>query len=315
MPDEMYAPIYECPPDESPSQNSQRTGSLAAVLKAVRTPESPQQELWEREKAARERERFEQAKAKGYEQRKAAHEQVMEGYKQGDWSMCEEALGGILSLSPRDEAIYCQRSRLRLIQKNVQGAEADAKAAITIAPTSPRGHRHLGLALSTQSRHLEAGERFVESWRLGEEGNEVTRERFDEHMGGLQRERAYTPRREQRGDDHRVGPDAGRLRMRLLSTTPPPNQTRPGQCFPVELAAPPTTHSLTLHLREVAFDGNDEIFRYVLQVHTCMHTHPITQIKLHASPSPTTNLPLPPPDVDGGPPRQTCLPQPLLGCL
>lgn len=78
-------------------------------------------------------------------------------------------------------------------------------------------------------------------------------------VGGINRDRPYVEK--PKAQAPRVGPEAARLRMRLLSTTPPPDQGMPGPCLPVELVGA-TQDTLILRLKNVPFDGNDEVYRY-----------------------------------------------------
>ena len=79
----------------------------------------------------------------------------------------------------------------------------------------------------------------------------------------IARDRLYV--KKPKGTIPRAGPDAGRLRLRLISTTPPPELNIPEQCKPVEFVEA-TYHSITVLLKEVPFDGNDEPHRYEMEV-------------------------------------------------
>lgn len=232
-----------------------------------------------------------------------ARDQAAESFVLGDWSTCEEALSSMLMLTPRSEALYNQRARVRLLQGRPEESEADARTAISLSPRSPHGHQRLARALCEQKRLLSSGEEFVESRFLGDETNEdvelcarwprwiepsaLLREPGAPHanftkdqcspllllpwlrrrqtalVGGIIRSRQYMER--PTAQIPRAGPDAGRLRMRLVSTTPPPNLTPPAQCPPVELVVA-KDDSLAVRLLEVPFDGNDEVYKYELEM-------------------------------------------------
>ena len=176
--------------------------------------------------------------------------------------LCRMRHSACLKLTPADDEFYNQRARVRLLMGE-RLKEEDARHATHLSPYSPRGsHR---LATPVLSTVVEAGEEFVEARRLGDEHYWRVEDSMTELMGGIHRDREYTDKREQRGDDWRVGVDAGRLRFRLLSTTPPPNQTPPARCPPPGLHAA-TDSTVTLMLHECTHDGNDDIYRYELQL-------------------------------------------------
>ena len=186
-----------------------------------------------------------------------ARDQARECLELGDYAMSDEAYSACLKLTPADDELYNQRARVRLLTGRAIEAEEDARHATHLSPYSPRGHYRLARTLCSQQRLVEAGEEFVEARRLGDEHYWRVEDSMTELMGGIHRDREYTDKREQRGDDWRVGVDAGRLRFRLLSTTPPPNQTPLPAVHPGLHA---TDSTVTLMLHECTHDGNDDIY-------------------------------------------------------
>lgn len=112
------------------------------------------------------------ARSRAREQLALAREQAEECFALRDWDMCEEALSSMLQLTPRADAIYNQRARVRLLQGRAAESADDARCAIRLCPSSPRGHQRLGRALCEQSRLLEAGDHFIEARFLGDEMSE-----------------------------------------------------------------------------------------------------------------------------------------------
>lgn len=103
----------------------------------------------------------------------AAREQAMEGIALGDWNMHEEAVSSMIQLSPCS-TLYNQRAKARLMLGRITDSEADARHAISLCPSSPRGHRRLARALCEQSRLVEAGDEIIESRFLGDESDVET---------------------------------------------------------------------------------------------------------------------------------------------
>ena len=101
----------------------------------------------------------------------ASRDQAMEGLALGDWNMYEEAVSTMIRLTPHDDRLYTQRARARLILGLAEDSEADARQAIRLCPSSPRGHMRLARVLCERSRLVEAGDEIIESRFLGDESS------------------------------------------------------------------------------------------------------------------------------------------------
>ena len=163
-----------------------RKGSLAAILTKARAMEGAPRHAAGEQTVASSSERDneikqleEQRSAEDKEmanavtrlrtQLAASRDQAMEGLALGDWNMYEEAVSTMISLTPHDDRLYTQRARAKLNLGLAEDSEADARQAIRLCPSSPRGHTRLARVLCERSRLVEAGDEIIESRFLGDE--------------------------------------------------------------------------------------------------------------------------------------------------
>ena len=246
--------IFSLPPLEpSPTPRLR----LAPSLTAAATTHRQQQSLSARAQRGAPEEREHARKAL-----ELARDLAVESYADSEWAMCDEALTSMLELEGHSsDTLYSWRSRVRLRQGRADLALADADSAIGLAPLSPRGFHRRARALCGQSKLDQAGEAYLGSLARGASGNdEGIEERFELLLGKIRREhqRLDSPT----SPRYRHGVDRFR---RELSYTPPPNQGKPSRCMPVELIEA-TPHSLRLRVRAVPDDGNDDIYKYEVQI-------------------------------------------------